>query len=628
MNDNSKFIILFDSVLDFNDLNEINAKNKSKIISFDYDTHKILKDKKINHEISDNYLSKKDLRMIQKTAYKVSEWFDTDEILEYISYQGVNVGSLIQDELINILVNYTKKFFELYKISKQFDNFTFFGSHIFCEIMKIFSKNTIKFKNSKKESFEQLPLDSIKMKMKIGTKNHSIEFGISKNLFKKLKIVSEKSIKLLLPKNNLVKEIDKNILIIEFNAIQYESFFDKMPNSNINFFMYNRRRPAFWNFQGYNLVKQSGCFVETESSLSDTNFKKTVSDGKLQMETKLLSLFSKESFFKSFFSLDGISFWLTFKSFFQEFLRKRTFEFIEEIELTKKLMEKYHFSSILILSEAGSNERIAIQLARQKQIPVCLLQHGAIYDTIEGYDMNVAQGVIPLKSDNYLCWGKTTEEYSKRVGINSEKIHSIGSPIFDKLRFDQRDSSKNDYLLLATSGPTKEDASDLTVEIIEKNISAIKKVCEFATKHNKKLIIKTHPSPDELDPSFITKQINPEIKVIKEGKISPLIQSCELLITIDFSSVILDAHILGRPVISLSVKDNGWGIPPALKNNSCLVSDIEKLNDNLKDVLNNKEVRNQLIKNGTKSSNQYLSYQNNSSSNLIGFLEELTRSKL
>jgi len=623
MNDNSKFIILFDSVLDFNDLNEINAKNKSKIISFDYDTHKILKDKKINHEISDNYLSKKDLRMIQKTAYKVSEWFDTDEILEYISYQGVNVGSLIQDELINILVNYIKKFFELYKISKQFDNFTFFGSHIFCEIMKIFSKNTIKFKNSKKESFEQLPLDSIKMKMKIGTKNHSIEFGISKNLFKKLKIVSEKSTKLLLPKNNLVKEIDKNILIIEFNAIQYESFFDKMPNSNINFFMYNRRRPAFWNFQGYNLVKQSGCFVETESSLSDTNFKKTVSDGKLQMETKLLSLFSKESFFKSFFSLDGISFWLTFKSFFQEFLRKRTFEFIEEIELTKKLMEKYHFSSILILSEAGSNERIAIQLARQKQIPVCLLQHGAIYDTIEGYDMNVAQGVIPLKSDNYLCWGKTTEEYSKRVGINSEKIHSIGSPIFDKLRFDQRDSSKNDYLLLATSGPTKEDASDLTVEIIEKNISAIKKVCEFATKHNKKLIIKTHPSPDELDPSFITKQINPEIKVIKEGKISPLIQSCELLITIDFSSVILDAHILGRPVISLSVKDNGWGIPPALKNNSCLVSDIEKLNDNLKDVLNNKEVRNQLIKNGTKSSNQYLSYQNNSSSKLIGFLEEL-----
>ena len=75
---------------------------------------------KINHEISDSYLSKKELKTIQKTAYLVSEWFNEEEISKYISYQGVNVGSLIQDELINILVNYLKKFFELYKISKLF----------------------------------------------------------------------------------------------------------------------------------------------------------------------------------------------------------------------------------------------------------------------------------------------------------------------------------------------------------------------------------------------------------------------------------------------------------------------------------------------------------------------------
>ena len=126
-----------------------------------------------------------------------------------------------------------------------------------------------------------------------------------------------------------------------------------------------------------------------------------------------------------------------------------------------------------------------------------------------------------------------------------------------------------------------------------------------------------------MDPSFISKQINSKIEVIKEGKISPLIQSCELLIVIDFSSVILDAHILRKPVISLSVDDNGYGIPSILKNNSCLVSDIEKLSDDLKDVLNNKQIRNQLIKNGTKSSHEYLSYQNNSSSKLIEFLEKL-----
>ena len=112
MNNNSELIILFDSVSDYDDLDEAASKNKSKIISFDYDTHKILKDKKINHEISDNYLSKKDLRIIQKTAYSVSEWFNADVISKYIYYNGVNLGSLIQDELINILVNYIKKVFE------------------------------------------------------------------------------------------------------------------------------------------------------------------------------------------------------------------------------------------------------------------------------------------------------------------------------------------------------------------------------------------------------------------------------------------------------------------------------------------------------------------------------------
>ena len=623
MNKNSESIILFDSISDLDDLDKINSEHTSKIISFDYDTHNILKDKKINHQTSDNYLSKNDLKIIQKTAYSISEWYSSDVISKDISYKGVNLGSLVKAELINILVNYIKKFFELYKISNHFTDSTFIGSQTCCKIMENFSKKIIEFKNSNTENFQPIPLDSIKIKMKIGTKNHSMEFGISNNLFKKLKSVSEKSSKFLLSKNNSIRESSKNILIIEFDPIKYQSFFEQMPKSNLNFLMYNQRRPAIWNIQSYNLIKKSGCLIQTKNSLSNANLIKTISNGKFQFEAKMTDLFSNESFFKSFFSIQGISFWPTFKEYFQEFFRKRALEFIEEIELAKKLMEKYHFSSILILSEVGSNERIALQLAHQKQIPVCLLQHGAIYDTTGGYDMNVAQGAIPLKSDHYLCWGKITEEYSKNLGIKSEKIHSVGSPIFDRVKFDEQNSSKNDYVLLATSGPTQEDASDLTVEIIEKNMDAIKKVCYLATKYNKKLIIKTHPSPDELDPSFIAKQINSEIKVIKEGKISPLIQSCELQITIDFTTVILDAHILGKPVISLTVKDNQWGIPTAFKNNSCLVTDLEKFNDDLKNILNNEDFKNQLIINGVKSSKEYLSNQNNGSKKLIRFLEEL-----
>ena len=622
MNKNSEFIILFDSISDLDDLNETISKKGSKIISFDYDTHKILKDKKINHEISDNYLTKEDLRTIQKTAYSVSQWYNADKISKYVSYKGVNIGSLIEGELINILVNYIKKFFELYKISKQYDYSTFIGSYTCSKIMKNFSKQTMKFKNSKIENF-QFPLDSIKIKMKIGTKNHSMKFGISQNLFKKLKNISEKSTKLLLPKNDSIKKTSKNVLIIEFDPTLHQSFFEQMPNSNLNFLIYNRRRPTIWNYQSYNLIKQSGCFAETENSLYDTSLKKIISNGIFQTETKISDLFSEESFFKSFFSVEGISFWSTFKTLFHAYFRKRALEFIKEIELTKKLMEKFCFSSILILSEVGFNERIACQLASQKHIPVCLLQHGVNYDTKESYDMNVSKGVLPIKSDHYLCWGKITEEYSKSLGIKSEKVHSVGSAVFDDVRFDEKNCSKKDYVLLAMAGLTKEHASHLTVEIIEKYMDAVKKICHVVTKHNKKLIIKTHPSPDESDPSFIAKQVNSKIEVIKEGKISPLIQSCDLLIVNELTSPILDAHISKKPVILLYVKEYDYGVPTAFKNNSCLVTDLEKLDDDLKSVLNNESVRNQLIINGTKSSKEYLSHQNNGSKELIRFLEEL-----
>jgi len=488
MNKNSESIILFDSVSNLDDLSKT-SKHTSKIISFDYETHKILKDKKINHETSDSYLSKNDLKIIQKTAYSISDWYNADIISKDISYNGVNLGSLMKAELINILVNYIKKFFELYRISNQFTNSTFISSQTCCKIMGNFSKKIIELKNSNTENFQLIPLDSIKIKMKIGIKNHSLEFGISNNLFKKLKDISEKSSKFLLSKNNSIRETSKNILIIEFNPIKYQSFFERMPDSNLNFLMYNRRRPAIWNLQSYDLIKKSGCLIQTKNSLSDSNLSKIISNGKSQFEAKISDLFSKESFFESFFSIEGISFWPTFKEYFQEYFKKRAFEFIEEVELTKKLMKKYDFSSILILSEVGPNERIILQLAQEEQIPVCLVQHGINYNTKESYDMNVAKGALPIKSDHYLCWGKISEEYSKRMEIKSKKVHSVGSAVFDGVTFDEQNCSKKDYVLLATGSPTKEHASDLTVEIIEKNMDAVKKICQVVTKHNKKLII-------------------------------------------------------------------------------------------------------------------------------------------
>ena len=63
-----------------------------------------------------------------------------------------------------------------------------------------------------------------------------------------------------------------------------------------------------------------------------------------------------------------------------------------------------------------------------------MLQHGLINDSVESYDHNVYTGVIPIESDHAIVWGKVYEDYFKQIGIPEEKIHAIGTPIFDNLK--------------------------------------------------------------------------------------------------------------------------------------------------------------------------------------------------
>ena len=139
---------------------------------------------------------------------------------------------------------------------------------------------------------------------------------------------------------------------------------------------------------------------------------------------------------------------------------------------------------------------------------------------------------------------------------------------------------------------------------------------------NKKLIIKIHPSPDEYDPSELVKSINPEIDVIKSGNISELIKNCSLMILIDFSTVVLDAYVLNKPIISVPVKDNGYGLPTALTDNSILVTELNTLEQSIKKILTDNH---DLFIKSKNSRENYLSNIGNSSEKLLEFLSNLSK---
>ena len=612
-----KTVFLLESKSDYEKIKKQKDDN-FQIITFNFELHNIFKKKSIQHIISDEFLSQNELLSIQNNALSLSDWYIENEIKEYISYKGVNLGSLIQGEFINTLVNFLKRFLECSNIIKKYNSDTiFFSSGIIFEIMKQFSVNVKKISNVHDEKLF-FPLDSLKIKTSIGIKNYSTEINISQNIFKKLKKITEKTSSMVSKRsdNNV-----KTILISEFNTLIYESLFLKMPEFKLNFVFFNRRQPTIWNLKSLSVIKKSKVIIENETTLMNKKIKGDIQNGKKVVEKNIDNLFKNNIFFKSFFSINGNSFWAPFSSYFINYFKKRSSENIKEIELVIELLEKFSFVATLIHSEAGPNEKIILQLAKKKKIVNFLLQHGLINDSLEGYEHNVHRGVIPIESEQSIVWGKINQDYFKHIGISADRVHTLGTPIYDDLNIEKIDN-KEDYVLLATSGPTKEDVFDLTINTIEKNIETIKTICKVVTKYNKKLIIKLHPSPDEFDPTQIVKEINPEIKIVKTGKISQLIKNSSIVVVIDESSAIIDAHLLGKPVLSVAVKAEEYGIPTVLKNNSCIMTNRESFDKDFFRVMNDKVHRETIIENEKKSTQNYISFQKNGAKMILSFLEK------
>ena len=619
----SKNIFLLDSQINSSEINYSNNKD-SQIITFDFDSHCALKKKSIPHLISDTFLSKKELLDIQKNAYTLSDWYKEETLEKNIEYENVNLGSLFQAELIHILVNYSKRFLECLNIIKKFGtDENYHCSGLIYEIMKHFSVKVEKINDSYDDSLF-FPLDSLKIKMKLGP----AELEISQKFFRKLKKLTEKSSIFL--SNKSTDFTQKNILISEFNTLSYESLFSKIPEFKLNFVFFNRRQPTVWNTKTFSMIKKSGVIIENDYTLMNGEIKKNIKNDKKIIEIKINNLSKNAIFFNSFFSINGNSFWTPFSSHFISYFKKRALEFVKEIQLTKELLNKFQFSFILLHSEMGPNEKVLLQLAKLKKIPTFLLQHGLISDSVDSYDHNVYHGVVPTESDHAIVWGKVNEDYFRHIGIPEEKIHTVGTPLFDNLKVLNSIDSQEGYVLLATSGPSNAVTFDLTIEIIEKNIENIKKIAKIVVSHNKKLVVKLHPSPEEYDPSKILRKISPEIEIIKTGNIAELIKKCILFIVIDVSTSIIDAHLLRKPVLSVgvwrtfptTVKDAKFGIPTVLKNNSCALADISSFEKIFYQMINDDEFRNKIIKNADESIQKYVSFPYEGATTLLTFLEK------
>lgn len=612
-NESETIFLFLDSSLRYEDYEKYLKRRYIKIITFDYKSHYVLYEKNIPHVISDSFLTLEDMDEIQSKSYDFARWHEDKRLQKSITYEGINLGLLIQTEFNYFLVPFLKKFVEIMKIYSENKKANFLGSQYLIEIMESFSANaTVISKTTQNEEFYY---DSVKIPLKI--KDYSFSINVSKKNYDRIKNFTGQFINLFL-KENMPKN-DKSVLFVEFDPVRYHNLFLNMNKVKCNFSLYNIRKPPIWNKESFTIIKESNCNIIDSKKLISKSSRKLLEIDIKEMKINLEILFEREEFIE-IFSLHSKSFWKLVKKTMKDLFEKRISELIINIQKGKKLFDENNFSSILVWSEIGSTEQILVKLAKQKNIPVVLLQHGLFFDsrTKGAYEMNKFQGVYPVDANEIIVWGEIEKNHQILAGITEKKIHALGSPLFDD--FSDNVELSTNIVTLATSGPVKENVFDLTVKTIEKNIETIRTISQLVEKFNKKLIIKIHPSPDEFDPTELVQKISQDIEIIKNGDITEIIKKCDIFIVIDVSTIIINAQLLRKPVISVTVKDSGYGIPTVLTTNSCLQVNSKNFEEYFEKILTNKEFKNKILQNGDKYIKSYLSNVGTASEKILNFL--------
>jgi len=137
---NKSIIALLDSSTSIDEIKKI-VRKASRIITFDYTSHKILLKNKIKHEISDNYISKLELDEIQNKSYQFSKWAKSSQICDSLEYKGFNLGNFFYIEIFIYLLPMLKKLLEVNTVSQNFKNYHFFCSANIEPIASLFNES-------------------------------------------------------------------------------------------------------------------------------------------------------------------------------------------------------------------------------------------------------------------------------------------------------------------------------------------------------------------------------------------------------------------------------------------------------------------------------------------------------
>ena len=605
----------------------IHAKNNAdlKIFSMNYFVHQELTKKGISHIIGDEYLSETDKNFVYDLAIdKSTSWGTHKNLAEFLSFQGINLASLIEVEIYQYLTSVYRDVLSMIKIIEIEKPNQIIASTYLDNFLEIISKqNNITLKLVQNKEKPSLFYDKINIKLNLYY--IPISITLSRKNYLRVKALVEKTINLLYDfEPNSHTRNQKSILLLDFNPVYYDVLLKELSKLNKNILLLNQRRPAIWNLKSLRILKNSKCKIINLSQFRNDVIQL---DTELQNLTKnLTKMWKLDSIFENMFLVNSYSFWPSIKDSFSKICNSRFIESARRILLLNELFSQYDISVILEWAEAGQEEKETLFVGKQKGIKSVMLQH-AMYPTGKIWDKFgrfLSFFSYPLLSDSQAIWGEIFKNYALKYGYDEKKLLVTGSPRHDNFFNHKKKEESKGIIILATTGATEVFSENSPTLDYTKFNDFVKEVCRVVKNlPNKQLIVKPHPQPDFVNNIIeLIREIDPNIKIVLDTNLVELINSCDLLITFKNSTIALESLILNKPTISLQTEK--WPEESEIvKMNALLsISDINEIENGIKKMLFDNEFREKFLMNGKKFVEQYFANPGFASKTLAKILDE------
>jgi hypothetical protein len=594
----------------------------STIISFDFIAHKYLEQRNIPHQLVEDVIPIKEQNLIDnKTVDLILNWHKQVKFKEKNLVAGFNLGRLIEIEISNYFFLALKRTVGIINLIKCEQ-----PNEIICMSLEKYvdclSKNS-SIKITKLEeniSSNKLYFDTIEIPLTIAGKTKSIKF--SRSTYMKIKNIIENFTNTLSGSGLNIHNKTKNpILLLDYNPVQYFDLFFELSSLNYDVLLLNQRRPAIWNKESFSKVKKSHSKVLKLKQFKTKEIKLKIVKIKEEIWKEYEKIFEEESNFYNIFMIKNYSFWEAIKLDFKKIIQKRFEESIEMFILTKELFTKIKINCVLDWAHTGAEEKIVTHFAKMRNIPIVSLQH-AIYPLNQKWDKyHPIYPHLPSQGVKEAVWGKKLEKYVLEQGLKKDQILLSGSPRHDSF-FKEKSNINNETVLIAANLFAHFNFAGNDTRAYELLEKFIQEIIYILKKNKKKIIIKLHPSQGYHDIKSFIQSIDSSIPIYQNQNILDLINLSDHMISLNYSTILVDAMILKKPTMVIISEEQGFDEEEMIKEESTIVvKNLSELESKIEKLLDNKN-REKLIENGNKFLDEYFVNQGNASRNLAKLIDQ------